>query len=124
MDNITIKDSTGTDVVFKVVRQPSGTQSAILTAVVAGAGMNRSAFPKIEVSTRIQNGATSPVVSVVVPYGTVQNEAFKKLGQVATTTQSRQPADAPSRAMADAAAFQKNLMANTAIQDLLNSGNL
>ena len=124
MDKITIKDSTGADVVFNVVRQPSGTQSAILTASVAGEGMNRSAFPKIEVSTRIQNGATSPVISVVVPYGAVQNGAFKKLGQVATTTQSRQPADAPSRAMADAAAFQKNLMATAVIQDLLNDGSL
>lgn len=124
MDNITIKDSTGADVVFSVVRQPSGTQSAILTAITAGEGMNRSAFPKIEISTRIQNGATSPVVSVVVPYGSVQNGAFKKLGQVATTTQSRQPADAPSRAMADAAAFQRNLMASTVVQDLLTDGNL
>lgn len=124
MEYITIKDSKGADVVFSVIRQPSGTQSAILTATMVGEGMNRSAFPKIEISTRIQNGATSPVISVVVPYGSMQNGAFKKLGQVATTTQSRQPADAPSRAMADAAAFQKNLMATPVIQHLLNDGNL
>lgn len=124
MENITIKDSTGLDVVFNVIRQPSGTQSAILTAVKAGEGMNRTAYPKIEVSTRIAAGATSPTISVVVPYGSVTNGVFKKAGQVSTTTSAKQPADSSDLARADAAAFQKNLMAHAAIQDLLADGNL
>ena len=130
MENISIKDSIGNDVMFRVVRQPSGTQSAILTAIISntspgGGQYNRTAYPKIEVSTRIQAGATSPTVSIVVPYGVFDaNGVYKKIGQVATTTSAKQPADSSDRARADAAAFQKNLMASAVIQDLLTDGNL
>lgn len=120
--NIVIKDSTGTDRTFEVIRQPSGSQSAILLLSISGAGMNRTAFPKIELSTRISNGRTQPVASVVVPYGAVVNGNFVKGGQVAETINATQPADAPELAREDAAAYAKNLLANPQVLALFSDG--
>nr|APG77227.1 hypothetical protein [Hubei levi-like virus 2] len=120
--SITIKDSAGTDTVFTVVRQPSGNQSAILHAVNVTAGMNRTGYAKVELSTRIVNGKTTPVASVTVPFGAVVNGNFVKSGQVSDTRQATQPADAPEKARLDAAAFAKNLAANAQVAALFETG--
>lgn len=122
MQTITIKNAAGQDCAFKVIRQASGTQSAILQYALTGEGLNRTAFPKIEVSTRIQAGATSPVISATVPYGSVVNGVFVKKGQVSSTNSVKQPAESPDSARADLAAFVKNLSADPQIVALLESG--
>lgn len=120
--NIILKNAAGTDVTFTVVRQPSGTQSAILHAVDNSAGMNRTGLAKLELSTRIANGRTNPVCSVVVPYGAVVNGNFVKQGQVADTRSASQPADAPTLARLDAAAFAKNAAASEQVAALFETG--
>ena len=119
---ITIKDSAGTDVVFNVVRQPSANQSAILYAVDSTPGMNRTGLAKIELSTRVVNGKTSPVASVVVPYGSMATGNFVKQGQVSDTRSATQPADASLKARLDAAAFQRNLASNAQVIALFETG--
>lgn len=120
--NITIKDSAGVDTVFTVVRQPSGNQSAILHAVNTAAGMNRSGYAKVELSTKIVNGKTSPVASVTVPYGPIVNGNFVKSGQCSDTRSATQPAEAPEKARLDAAAFAKNLASNAQVAALFETG--
>ena len=120
--NITIKDSAGTDVLFTVVRQPSGTQSAILHAIDNSAGMNRTGYAKLEISTRMVNGKTSPTCSTVVPYGAIVNGNFVKAGQVADTRTASQPADAPTKARLDAAAFARNAAQNAQVIALFETG--
>lgn len=122
MQTITIKDRNGADVVFNVVRQPSGTQSGILHAVSTTAGMNRTGLAKIELSTRITDGKTLPVASVAVPYGAVVNGQFVKSGQVSQTVTANQPATAPEGAQLDAAAFARNLVNNPQVVALFNTG--
>lgn len=124
MEQITLKNDTGTDVVFAVVRQPSGSQSGILHEVNTTPGMNRTGLTKLELSTRIVSGKTSPVASVVVPYGAVINGNFVKSGQVTETVSGTQPADSPTTARLDAAAFGKNLLANPQVIALFQNGTL
>lgn len=119
---ITIKDSADLDTEFVVIRQPSGNQSALLQAVNTDPGSNRTAFPKIELSTRIVNGKTSPTFSVVVPYGAVVDGNFVKKGQVSDTRSATQPADAPEKARLDAAAFAKNAASNPQVVALFETG--
>lgn len=120
--NIVIKDSAGTDTTFTVIRQPSGNQSAILQATLTGAGMNRTAFPKIELSTRLVNGKATPVASVVVPFGTTVSGNFVKQGQVSDTRTGNQPPDSPEKARLDASAFAANLAANPQVKALFDTG--
>lgn len=112
MNKITIKDSAGIDKEFNVVRQPSGSQSAILTLTVAGAGMNRTAYPKIELSAPQSQGRSTPVVTVTVPYGAVVNGNFQKEDQVVFVHSAKQPPTAPEMARLDAEAFARNVVAN------------
>lgn len=121
---ITIKDSTNTDRAFTVIRQPSGSQSAILQLTLAVAGMNRTAFPKIELSGKVVNGRTEPVASVVVPFGAVVDGAFVKRGQVAHIARATQPADAPELARADAEAFTRNLLADPQVMAMFANGTI
>lgn len=121
---ITIKDSMGTDREFTVIRQPSGTQSAILQLKLAGTDMNRTAFPKIELSGKVVNGRTEPVASVVVPFGAVVDGAFVKRGQVAHVARATQPADAPEQARADAEAFTRNLLADPQVMAMFANGTI
>lgn len=122
ISSITIKDSTDTDRVFTVIRQPSGTQSAILQLKLDGTDMNRTAFPKVELSSKVVNGRTEPVATVTVPYGTVADGAFVKKGQVNQIMRATQPADAPQRALADAEAYGRNLLADPQVQALFAHG--
>lgn len=122
MQQIILKNNAGTDVTFAVVRQPSGSQSAILQEVNVTAGMNRTGLAKIELSSRVTNGKTSPVASVVVPYGAIMNGNFAKSGQVAETTTATQPADAPTLSRLDASAFGRNLLANPQVVALFDNG--
>lgn len=124
MEQITLKNDAGTDVVFAVVRQPSGSQSGILHEVNTTSGMNRTGLTKLELSTRIVSGKTSPVASVVVPYGAVINGNFVKSGQVTETVSGTQPADSPTAARLNAAAFGKNLLANPQVIALFQNGTL
>lgn len=119
---ITIKDSTGADIVFNVVRQPAANVSAILQSVDTTVGMNRSGLKKIELSTRVVNGKTSPVASVVVPFGAVINGNFVKQGQVSDVRSATQPADAPEKARLDAAVLTQNLMADPQVIALFGTG--
>lgn len=112
MNKITIKDSAGIDKEFNVVRQPSGSQSAILTLTVTGAGMNRTAYPKIELSAPQSQGRSTPVVTVTVPYGAVVNGNFQKEDQVVFVHSAKQPPTAPEMARLDAEAFARNVVAN------------
>lgn len=120
--NIVLKNAAGTDVTFQVVRQPSGTQSAILQEINISAGMNRTGLAKLELSTRITAGKTNPVCSVVVPYGAVIDGNYVKRGQVADTRSASQPAEAPSTARLDAAAFAKNAASNAQVAALFETG--
>lgn len=122
MLQITLKNNAGTNVTFAVVRQPSGSQSAILQEVNATTGMNRTGLAKIELSSRVTNGKTSPVASVVVPYGAIVNGNFAKSGQVAETITATQPADAPTLARLDASAFGRNLLADPQVIALFDNG--
>lgn len=120
--NIVLKNAEGTDVTFNVVRQPSGTQSAILYEVNNSAGMNRTGLAKIELSTRVVAGKTQPVASVTVPYGAVVNGNFVKQGQVADTRSATQPADTPTLARANAAAFAVGLANDEQVKSLFETG--
>lgn len=120
--NVTIKNAAGTDVIFEVVRQPSAGLSAILYEKSAVAGMNRTGLAKIELSSKIANGRLSPVASVVVPYGGMVNGNFVKTGQVTDTRAGTQPADTPTQARLDAAAFAKNLASNVQVIALFETG--
>lgn len=122
MQQIILKNNAGTDVTFVVVRQPSGSQSAILHEVNTTPGMNRTGLAKIELSSRVTNGKTSPVASVVVPYGAIVNGNFAKSGQVAETITASQPADAPTLSRLDASAFGRNLLANPQVIALFDNG--
>lgn len=122
MTPITIKDSANVDTVFNVVRQPGGNSSAMLQATVTGTGMNRTAYPKVEVHQRVNNGRTEPVVSVVVPYGAVIDGNFRAEGSVTYVHQAKLPATAPDKARADAEAFARNVLANAQIMALFNNG--
>lgn len=122
MNPITIKDSANVDAIFTVVRQPGGNTSAILHNVKVGAGMNRTAFPKIEVSATQKNGSSDPYLTVTVPYGAVVDGNFKKLGQVVRTSNGRLPQDSPELARLDAEAFAKNVLANAQIAALFQNG--
>lgn len=124
LTSITIKDSTETDRVFTVIRQPSGTQSAILQLSLDGTGMNRTAFPKIELSGKIVNGRTEPVASVAVPYGAVVDGAFVKKNQVNHVVRATQPADAPELVRADAEAYARNLLADPQVVAMFANGSL
>lgn len=124
MNNITIKDSTGTDRIFTVVRQPAGGVSAILQQVVTGPGMNRTAYPKIEVSSTLVRGNSSPVATVTVPYGAVVNGNFQKEDQVTYVHSSKQPATAPELARADAEAYARNVVSNEQVIALFSNGTL
>lgn len=120
--NITLKNAALVDVVFQVVRQPSGSQSAILYQVDSTPGMNRTGLAKIELSARVVNGRSQPVSSITVPYGAVVDGNYVKKGQVSDTRSSTQPADTPTSARADAAAFAANLAANAQVKDLFATG--
>lgn len=120
--NIVLKNASNVDVTFQVVRQPSGSQSAMLYEVNTTPGMNRTGLAKIELSARVVNGRSQPTSSVVVPYGAVVNGNFVKSGQVSDTRSATQPADTPSSARADAAAFAANLAANAQVKALFESG--
>lgn len=123
MERILIKDASGLDCEFRVIRQPSGTQSAILQYIPADTwGLNRTAYPKIEVSTRNQGGSTAPVVTVTVPYGTIVNGNFVKSGQNVVVTKATQPATSPDVARLDAEAFSRNLQQNPQIMALMSTG--
>lgn len=122
MTPITIKDSTNTDVIFSVVRQPGGDTSAILMASVVGAGMNRTAYPKIEVSAKQVQGRADPVVTVTVPYGAVVDGNYVKQGQVSRVATGRLPPDSPDLARANAEAFAKNVLMNAQIVALFKDG--
>lgn len=122
MENIVIKDSDGLDVTFQVARQPSGGQSAILYQVSSTPGMNRTGLAKIELSTRVVNGKTTPVASVTVPHGAVLNGNFVKAGQATDVRTANQPADLPLKARLDAAAFGKNLAASPQVAAMFNTG--
>lgn len=124
MQNITIKDSAGADCVFTVIRQPAGNVSAVLHQVLTGPGMNRTAFPKIEVSQKITAGKLEPVVTIAVPYGSVVDGAFVKQDQVTQVIRATQKPAAPELARADCAAFAEGLLANEQIQDLFAMGAL
>lgn len=120
--NITLKNANNVDVVFTVVRQPSGTQSAILYEVNSTPGMNRTGLAKIELSSRVVNGRSQPTVSVVVPYGSTVTGNFVKTGQVSDTRSASQPADTPTGARSDAAAFAANLASNVQVRALFETG--
>lgn len=120
--NITLKNASNVDVTFQVVRQPSGSQSALLYEVSAVTGMNRTGLAKIELSARVVNGRSQPTSSIVVPYGAVVNGNFVKSGQVSDTRSATQPADTPLGARADAAAFAANLASNAQVKALFESG--
>lgn len=120
--NIVLKNAEGTNVTFNVVRQPSGTQSAILYEVNNSVGMNRTGLAKIELSTRVVSGKTQPVTSVTVPYGAVVNGNFVKQGQIADTRSATQPADAPTLARANAAAFAMGLATDEQVKSLFETG--
>lgn len=122
MDNISIKNASGTLCVFRIVRQPSGTQSAIFQYVPDGDGLNRTAYPKIEVSTRNQGGSTAPVATVTVPYGAVIAGNFVKAGQNVVVTKATQPAASPDAARLDAEAFSRNLQQDPQIMALMATG--
>lgn len=122
MEKITIENASFTDCEFRVVRQPSGTQSAILQYIPPGAGLNRTAYPKIEISTRNQGGSTAPVVTVTVPYGAVVGGNFVKSGQNVVVTKATQPATSPDVARLDAEAFSRNLQQHPQIVALMSTG--
>lgn len=122
MNPITIKDSSNADAVFTVVRQPGGNTSAILHCVKTGTGMNRTAYPKIEISSSQKAGSSDPVLTVTVPYGAVVDGNFKKSGQVVRNSVGRLPADSPELARLDAEAFAKNALANPQIVALFQNG--
>lgn len=122
MNPIIIKDSANTNTEFTVVRQPGGNATAILHAVKTGSGMNRTAFPKIEISASQKAGSSDPVLTVTVPYGAVVDGNFKKLGQVVRTFIGRLPADSPEQARLDAEAFARNVLANAQIMALFQNG--
>lgn len=120
--NIVIKNASGTDVTFQVVRQPSGNQSAILYEVNNTTGMNRTGLAKLELSAKVVNGKSTPVASVVVPYGSIVNGNYVKIGQVSDTRSASQPADAPTTAKLDCSAFAKNAAANAQVAALFDTG--
>ena len=120
--NIVVKNAAGTDVTFQVVRQPSGSQSAILYEVNNNPGMNRTGLAKIELSARVVNGKSSPVSSVTVPYGAVVNGNYVKTGQVSDTRSATHPADAPTQAKLDCSAFARNAAANPQVIALFDTG--
>lgn len=122
MTPITIKDSTSADVVFSLIRQPAGSMSGILRATIMGAGMNQTAYPKIELMAKHVKGRAEPVVSVTVPYGAVINGNFVAEGQVVHLHQSRLPPTAPDKARLDAEAFARNCLANVQVQALFQNG--
>lgn len=122
MNPITIKDSANADTDFTVVRQPGGNASAILHNVKTGAGMNRTAFPKIEISSSQKTGSSDPVLTVTVPYGAIIDGNFKKLGQVVRTSIGRLPAESPEIARLDAEAFAKNVLVDAQIVALFQNG--
>ena len=122
MNKITIKDSAGIDKEFNVIRQPAGSQSAILMLTVTGAGMNRTANPKIELSAPQSQGRSTPVVTVTVPYGAVVNGNYQKEDQVVFVHSAKQPPTAPEMARLDAEAFARNVVANPQVMALFKDG--
>ena len=120
--NIVIKNAAGTDVTFQVVRQPSGSQSAILYEVNNNPGMNRTGLAKIELSARVVNGKSSPVSSVTVPYGAVVNGNYVKTGQVSDTRSATHPADAPTQAKLNCSAFARNAATDPQVIALFDTG--
>lgn len=119
---ITLKDSTATDRVFNVVRQAAGRDSAVLLCIPAGAGMNRTAALKLELSSKIIGGSSRPVATVAVPYGAVIDGNFVKRGQVSSVHSVTLPSDAPELARADAEALSKNLLADPQIIAMVTNG--
>lgn len=122
MTPITIKDSANVDNVFAIVRQPGGSLSGILQAPVSGAGMNRTAFPKVEVSNRVVKGKIEATYTVSVPYGSTVSGNFVQIGQVVHVHSAKLPSECPDKARLDAEAFARNLAANVQIQALLQNG--
>ena len=120
--NIVLKNAAGTNVTFQVVRQPSGSQSAILYEVNNTVGMNRTGQAKLELSARMVNGKSTPVVSVTVPYGAVVSGNYVKIGQVSDTRSATQPADAPTQAKLDCSAFAKNAASDPQVIALFDTG--
>lgn len=120
--NIVLQNAAGTDVTFQVVRQPSGSQSAILYEVNNTVGMNRTGLAKLELSARVVNGKSAPVASVTVPYGAIVNGNYVKIGQVSDTRSATHPADAPTLAKLDCSAFAKNAAANPQVIALFETG--
>lgn len=122
MTPITIKDSANVDCVFAIIRQPGGSLSGILLTPVSGAGMNRTAYPKVEVSSRIVKGRAEPTVTVSVPFGSTITGNFVPEGQVTHVHGAKLPPNAPDKARMDAEAFARNLLANAQVQALLQNG--
>ena len=122
MENIVLHDSDSNPVTFQVARQPSGSQSAILYQVSDTPGMNRTGLPKIELSTRVVNGKTTPVASVTVPHGAVINGNFVKAGQATDVRSATQPADLPLKARLDAAAFGRELANDWQVAAMFGTG--
>ena len=122
MQSITLKDKDGTDVVFDVVRQPSANVSAILYQKSSDPSMNRTGLVKIELSSRISDGKTTPTATVSVPYGAVKDGSFVKLGQVSEVRTASQPANTPAAARFNAAAFARNLTSNAQVIALFENG--
>lgn len=120
--SITLKNAANVDVIFDVVRQPSGNTSAILYERNATPGMNRTGLAKIELSARVVNGRSAPVASVTVPYGTMKDGNFVKIDQVSDVRSSTQPASTPMEARSNAAAFGANLAQNAQVKALFESG--
>lgn len=122
MQSITIKDKDGTNVVFEVVRQPSANVSAILYQKSTDPTMNRTGLVKIELSSRIADGKTTPTATVTVPYGAVKDGSFVKLGQVAEVRSASQPANTPAAARFNASAFARNLNSDPQVIALFDNG--
>lgn len=122
MTPITIKDSANVDCAFTIIRQPGGSLSGILQAPITGAGMNRTAYPKVEVSSRIVKGRAEPTVTVTVPFGTAVTGSFEPAGQVTHVHSAKLPPNAPDKARMDAEAFARNVLGNAQVQALLQNG--
>lgn len=120
--SITIKDSTATDRVFTVRRQPSGSASAVLVHELTGAGQNRTMYPKIELSSQVVSGRSQPVATVTVPYGALVDGAWVKQGQVSTVISAKQPDAAPDLVRLNAEAYARNLLANPQVMSLFQDG--
>lgn len=120
METISIKDASGVDTAFTVVRQPGANISAVLYANALGG--TRTEQPKLELSSRLTNGKMEPVVSLVVPYGVTKDGVFSKTGQVSITLRETQNSDAPQAVIAHAVAWSTNAFKDPQVQALLRSG--